>query len=256
MNPRDSQTNAETRTHLESHEIHLAKAQTNDFRARNLFRLVSELMVPGSALDVGCGSGGLVGFLARQGREVLGIDVSQPIVDAAREFLASEGLAEALICKESTSELRAAGRVYDNVVSMDCLEHVEDHAALFDDLVALVKPGKSLIITVPALPLVFGPRDVALGHFRRYTKRTLLALTKPHHLRVDEIRYWNGLGVLPILLSTRVFKRSINESFRFGEQTTKTKLLNGGLDLWFRKVEHAIRPPAGLTLVMKATKLG
>ncbi|MBU0553275.1 methyltransferase domain-containing protein [Myxococcota bacterium] len=211
-------------------------------------------MVPGSALDVGCGSGGLVGFLARQEREVLGIDVSQPIVDAARAFLRREGLSEGLICKNSTSELRQAGARYDNVISMDCLEHVPDDQALFDDLVALVRPGKNLIITVPAMPIVFGPRDLALGHFRRYTKESLLKLVNPDQLELKELRYWNGLGVLPTLLSSKVLKRSIDESFRFGEQTLSRRALNRGLNVWFRHVENRVRLPAGLTLVMSATR--
>lgn len=52
---------------------------------RAFVRLVEAGLVRGPVLDVGCGTGGLTMFLARQGYEALGLDISPRAVATARE---------------------------------------------------------------------------------------------------------------------------------------------------------------------------
>ena len=63
---------------------------------------------------------------------------------------------------------------FDTVVCVNVLEHIEDDIRalrLFRELVAPTN-GRVLIF-VPAVPAAYGPLDAALGHHRRYVKRTL-----------------------------------------------------------------------------------
>ena len=65
---------------------------------------------------------------------------------------------------------------FDLVVAMDVLEHVEvDHEAL-RSWARLVRSGGRIFLMVPAVPALFSDHDRFLGHFRRYTRRTLLAV--------------------------------------------------------------------------------
>lgn len=64
------------------------------------------------------------------------------------------------------------------VVLLDVIEHVENDV---DFLQANVKPklaeGGMVLISVPAHPSLFSEHDEFLGHYRRYTRRQLLATT-------------------------------------------------------------------------------
>jgi hypothetical protein len=74
------------------------------------------------------------------------------------------------------------------VLLCDVLEHIEDHVAFLHGLVTLMKPGASLLLTVPADPRLWSPHDEVYGHFRRYTRSTLAAV-------------WRGAPVNPRLLA-------------------------------------------------------
>jgi 2-polyprenyl-3-methyl-5-hydroxy-6-metoxy-1,4-benzoquinol methylase len=54
------------------------------------------LLKPCRALDIGCGTGGLVVYLAKRGFEVTGIDISIIAVKRARARAVREGLKQAL----------------------------------------------------------------------------------------------------------------------------------------------------------------
>jgi len=241
---------------LEQQQVSLAEVQLSDFRSRNLIELVASHVVPGSALDVGCGGGGMVSTLLQRGHTARGIDASEAIISAAQAFLKSRGHDSSCITLTALSELVAAGQQFDNVISMDCLEHQADDRPLFHELVQSVRVGGRLLITVPAMPQLFSERDRIVGHYRRYTRKALLALAEAETLRVDELRYWNIVGAPPTFISGVLLKRPIDESFRYGSVSLPKRVLRSGLSAWFEHVENRMRPPFGMTLFMAATRLG
>lgn len=84
----------------------------------------------------------------------------------------------------------------DVLVMHDVLEHIEDERGAVDHLADLLRDGGRAIISVPALPALYGHHDELLGHFRRYTRRTLTgALAR--RLTVTRMRYY-GLTFIPI----------------------------------------------------------
>lgn len=88
--------------------------------------------------------------------------------------------------------------VADVIVMHDVLEHIEDEGAAVARLAKLLKPDGALILSVPALPLLFGYHDEQLGHFRRYTRRTLRAALESA-FRIDRLRYY-GTTLVPVTL--------------------------------------------------------
>ena len=62
-----------------------------------LQRAVAERERPGRALDIGCGAGLHVPWLARQGWAVTGLDFSEPAIAMARRTLASAGVSVELV---------------------------------------------------------------------------------------------------------------------------------------------------------------
>jgi SAM-dependent methyltransferase len=74
---------------------------------------------------------------------------------------------------------------FDLLLLMDVLEHVEDDAGFLRSLAALLGPGATALISVPAWPLLFTAHDRRLLHFRRYTPEGGLALLRTCGLSVE-----------------------------------------------------------------------
>lgn len=240
---------------LEEQQTRLADVVLDDFRSRNLIHLVAQRAVPGTVLDVGCGSGGMVSWMLDRGHDAKGIDSSDAIIAAAQAFLSKTGRDPNRVCKRDLQDVLNSAERFDNIVSMDCLEHQADDAPMFGQLVQALRPGGRLLITVPAVPELFSERDRIVGHYRRYTPERLRSLVQAHPLRLEELRYWNLLGVAPTFLYGKLLGRAVDESFRYGEPSRGQRALRSGLSLWFSKVENQITPPIGLTLFMCATRL-
>lgn len=92
-------------------------------------------------LDVGCGGGILAEAMARQGAEVLGIDLASKSLKVAQLHALESGLAN-VAYREVAVEALAAERPasFDVVTCMEMLEHVPDPASVVKACADLVKP--------------------------------------------------------------------------------------------------------------------
>jgi 2-polyprenyl-3-methyl-5-hydroxy-6-metoxy-1,4-benzoquinol methylase len=219
-----------------------------DFRAGSLNQLILSLTPPGRVLDIGCGSGALSAALLEAGREVVSQDPSERMVSLCRSHLARRRL---------TGHVRTGGveaiperAHFDVVVALDVIEHIEDDIEAVRKMRAALKPSGTLVLSVPALSLLYGKKDVDVGHFRRYNREELIATITASGLDVVSCRYWNILGVVPVFLSNLRGKR-LSENIRYDRAPT-AKALNQALGLWFRYFEDPVRWPIGLTLVATA----
>jgi 2-polyprenyl-6-hydroxyphenyl methylase/3-demethylubiquinone-9 3-methyltransferase len=93
-------------------------------------------------LDVGCGGGILAEAMARQGANVLGIDLASKSLKVAQLHALESGLAN-VAYREVAVEALAAERPasFDVVTCMEMLEHVPDPASVVKACADLVKPG-------------------------------------------------------------------------------------------------------------------
>jgi hypothetical protein len=132
-------------------------------------------------VDVGAGAGLLGQFLAKD-RPLAAYAFVEPI-DSLREFLRGQyGTSADLACHEGVYPA-------DFVTLLDVLEHQENDREFLRDLVQKMAPGTTLLITVPALQHLWSQWDVALGHFRRYEKSTLLSCTEGLPLTIREVSF-------------------------------------------------------------------
>lgn len=106
---------------------------------------------------------------------------------------------------------------YDLVVMLDVLEHTENDRETLAATFNLVKPGKFLILTVPALPILWSHHDEANCHFRRYTYRTLSEVVQRTRFDLLRIDYYFGWTVFPLLLRRWLHPPDRNNSKRNAE---------------------------------------
>ncbi|MFG6449207.1 bifunctional 2-polyprenyl-6-hydroxyphenol methylase/3-demethylubiquinol 3-O-methyltransferase UbiG [Roseateles sp. BYS180W] len=93
-------------------------------------------------LDVGCGGGILAEAMAKQGAEVLGIDLAVKSLKVAQLHAMESGVTS-LAYKEIAVEALAQEQAgsFDVVTCMEMLEHVPDPASVVRACHALVRPG-------------------------------------------------------------------------------------------------------------------
>ena len=181
------------------------------------------------------------------------MDPSHVMVAMCREHLGRAGL--------STQHVRLGGvesiseqAAYDAVIALDVIEHIEDDLAALRHLRRALVPSGRLILSVPALSRLFGPKDVAVGHYRRYDRQPLCDLLARAGFAVERRRFWNALGVLPVWISVARGKR-LSERVRYAGRSRAARVLNDALRIWFLVVENHIPSPIGLTLVVVARPL-
>lgn len=87
----------------------------------------------------------------------------------------------------------------DIVYSSNVLEHVEDDFGALKAIHARLKPHGRLLLYLPALQMLWNEMDVAVGHFRRYSRSGLRQVIQASGFRLDEIGYDDSLGVVAAL---------------------------------------------------------
>jgi len=148
----------------------------------------------GRILEVGIGHGHYSTRLAGYG-EYLGIDLSESSVAYARANFPDQKFAACDILDRSQLRALLPSNV-DAIVSINVLEHIEDHSTAITNLVDILKPGGHLLLSVPALTMLYNDLDRLAGHIRRYSKRSLREVLQGQPVEVLSLRYFNAIGGL------------------------------------------------------------
>jgi len=95
-----------------------------------------------NVVDIGCGGGILSDAMARQGSQVLGIDLAVKSLKVAQLHALEAGTQDVQYREISAEDLATeqAGQ-FDVVTCMEMLEHVPDPASVVEACAKLVKPG-------------------------------------------------------------------------------------------------------------------
>ncbi|HKO17928.1 MAG TPA: class I SAM-dependent methyltransferase [Acidobacteriaceae bacterium] len=83
---------------------------------------------------------------------------------------------------------------FDTLLYIDVLEHIEDDAGELKLIAEHLRPGGRVVVLSPAHQWLFTPFDAAIGHFRRYNKRSLRGLT-PVTLVLESLFYVDCCGI-------------------------------------------------------------
>jgi 2-polyprenyl-6-hydroxyphenyl methylase/3-demethylubiquinone-9 3-methyltransferase len=169
-------------------------------------------------LDVGCGGGILSEAMARAGARVLGIDLSQAVLDVA-ELHALEGKVPVEYRKIAAEELaqeRAAA--FDLVTCMEMLEHVPDPPSAVAALAAAVKPGGDVIVsTLNRNPLAFAVAILGAEYIARVLPRGTHEYLK--FIRPSELARWGRQAGLELRDLTGITYNPLTRSFRLSPNT-------------------------------------
>jgi SAM-dependent methyltransferase len=201
-------------------------------------------------LSVGCGPseglGWLLPFAGPHG-QVVGLDIE------AMHAPKHKGSIGFVVGSLDATPLATAS--FDLVLALDVLEHIDDDSRALAEAVRLVKPHGLLLLTVPALPSLWGGQDVVSEHRRRYTKRTLIRLFKEAGLSRYEVKYFNTF-LFPLVATIRWSRRALGfgNRPRTDFEDNRPGVVNDALARVFGAESHMINRlsmPIGVSLLAK-----
>jgi SAM-dependent methyltransferase len=172
-------------------------------RARLTLRLLADLQIkpPAHVLDAGCGWGVTLEALEEAGYAVSGLDQSL----GALERLDRAG--RRLIEADLNQAIPPRAPQFDAVLALDVIEHLDLDQLAVSNLGTIVRPGGSLIVSVPAVPELFGEFDTIQGHRRRYLPDDLRRAFGGSRLEVERIFWW-ARWLLPIVRRQRARQKA------------------------------------------------
>jgi SAM-dependent methyltransferase len=104
-----------------------------------------------TVLDLGCGTGRHVVYLAHHGFSVYGLDNSPKAIKMTAEWLAQESLRADLQIQEMTETFPYEDRFFDAIVSIQVIHHADTASIkqIISEIERVLKPGGLLFVTVP-----------------------------------------------------------------------------------------------------------
>lgn len=155
---------------------------------------------PCRVLDIGCGPGWLAQALRERGHHVVGVDLlSYEGVESRTDRFVQADLDRGLPDDLDPADGEAG---FDVVICADVLEHVRDSERLLRDAVARLRPGGTVLASVPNISHWYPRGRIAVGlfgydqrgildrtHLRFFTRRSFLQLARRCGLEVDATRH-------------------------------------------------------------------
>jgi SAM-dependent methyltransferase len=97
---------------------------------------------------------------------------------------------------------------YDLIICLNVLEHIENDSEIVEMLKMSLKAGGEIFIFVPAFKVLYSSMDRKVGHYRRYSKSSLMQLITTAGLAVGKIYYVDSLGFFATLLFKLIGSKS------------------------------------------------
>jgi SAM-dependent methyltransferase len=192
-------------------------------------------------VEVGCGVGNFTAMLLDR-EVVIAVDKEPGCVAQIKERYANSPNVRAFVgdpCDADFSQL--ARYSLDSCVCLNVLEHISDDRGALEHMVSVLAPGGVIVLIVPAFPGLYGPIDSRLGHFRRYTRKSLHQCAASAGLSVKQAHYLNFAGFFGWWANARVFRRE--------EQSAgQIKFFDRCVVPVISRLESLVRPPFGQSL--------
>jgi len=106
-----------------------------------------------------------------------------------------------------TLENQSPTELFDTLIYIDVIEHIENDAAELQRAYKHLKKGGHLIILVPAHQWLYSPFDEAIGHFRRYNKG-MLKKAIPQGFMQHTLKYMDSVGLMASIANKLFLKQS------------------------------------------------
>jgi hypothetical protein len=152
-----------------------------------------EIHESSQALEIGAGIGGNYDFLVNKSGTLTLIEPDSFFCENYLRYFAVDDSRIKVICgklQNLSSEI-----TFDAIYYIDVLEHIYDDKAELTLAISHLSTNGSIYIVVPAFDFLFSEFDRSVGHFRRYTKKSIKKIL-PSNCEINKVMYLDALGWL------------------------------------------------------------
>jgi protein-L-isoaspartate O-methyltransferase len=179
----------------------------NDVFGSKILVRILRAHLQGNVLEVGAGAGYITSELALRAQRVVAIEPTSELHEQLSErtaLLPNVSVVNGTL-RDYVAQADSPGPVplFDAIVYINVLEHIEADAEELALAKELLHPGGSVLIVVPAHQWLYARVDQLTGHFRRYSKRSLCNIIASSGLEVRELKYFDAVGLFPYLVLYR-----------------------------------------------------
>ena len=174
---------------------------------KNYLRSIFRKYLKGNVLEVGAGMGSNTSLLCRCHYDSwLCLEPDYRLFEVLEDTIKSGAIPNCQ-AKQGTIDSLDHQQLFDSILYIDVLEHIEDDIREVRKASVRLKDGGHLIILGPAHQWLFTPFDEAIGHYRRYNKAMLKA-TLPEDIEIVKLIYLDTVGLLASLANKMLLKQS------------------------------------------------
>ncbi len=204
-------------------------------------------------LDAGCGTGANLKLLESYGH-VRGVDIS----DQAIAFCRARGIPGDRVMQASVADLPFRDGLFDLAVSFDVICNIVDDVGALAEVGRVLKPRGVFIVQLPAYQWLWSTHDVAVGHQRRYTARSVREKMARAGFGIERLLYANT-GFFPFAAARRLLDRRALENGHaiHSEVAPLPRALNGLLAALYTtemRIASRVDFPYGLSVIAVARK--
>jgi SAM-dependent methyltransferase len=217
--------------------------------AKNYHQWILEIFAPhlGNVVaEVGAGTGNFSDFLLSSNiKKLFAFEPSDNMYPVLEEkFKAVPNVETIKSLFENRSE--EYPDAFDSVCYVNVLEHIEKDDEALSHAYKCIRKNGYLLIFVPALNFLFSEMDKSLGHYRRYSKKSLYKVVSSAGFSVKKINYFDLVGIVPWFIAFVLMKGTMKSS--------SVALYDRLVVPFMKKVEGILPPPIGKNLVLVARK--
>lgn len=138
--------------------------------------------------------------------------------------------------------------LFDTIILIHVLEHVEFDREALNHLYSLLKPGGMILIEVPALRSLFSIHDKILGHYRRYNKKNFKLMVNTDFFQIKKLWYQDAIGMLGSFFYFKLKKINLQSSDGVSLVKNQGILYDKFIIPFERFYEKFLKLPFGLSL--------
>ncbi len=163
--------------------------------------------VGSSVLEIGSGIGNITSLIKAE--KILATDYSEQYVAVLKQKFAGDSRIriERLDAGDGGDFRKLKNTPVDTILCSNVLEHIKDDQATVHNFFQVLCPGGRLLLLVPFSEKLYCGYDEELGHFRRYSRRSVRAVVEKNGFTVEKIFLFNFFGGIGWFLLGKVLKR-------------------------------------------------
>lgn len=138
---------------------------------------------------------------------------------------------------------------FSSIFAINVLEHIENDEKALRNIRAMLKKNGRVALLVPAKKAAYTKLDKILGHYRRYEKKELAEKLKNAGYEIEELRYFNVVGLLSWIVRDKFEKKNFHLK---PYQIAAFDMIVPVLQVF----ERFVQVPVGISLIAVAKKAG